>query len=232
MPFTTSVDVEATATELVASDLNARGPRTFLIRNTGAVAVFLGPPNAALCTYNLAAGTSVAVRLGAAEALSAIAAAGDGTVEVVTDSKSDLTPKTLSELVGLGGDRHKMGPWVRDNVADALTDSALAILAHGGARLHMRATRAGSLTGLIIAIDADADARTSGTCTATVTKDGVATALTAQIAAAPNTLYRIATADPGDIPYAAGDKIGVTITTAGTWAPTTADITVLVEVRE
>lgn len=70
-------------------------------------------------------------------------------------------------------------------------------------------------------------ARTAGTLTVDATIGGTATGLQAVLnATTTNNAY--ATAGRGSYPGAAGDKVGVKITTPAGWTPTTADIAVSV----
>lgn len=70
-------------------------------------------------------------------------------------------------------------------------------------------------------------ARTAGTLTVDATIGGTASGLQAVLnATTTNNAY--ATVARGTYPGAAGDKVGVKITTASGWTPTTADITVSV----
>lgn len=87
-------------------------------------------------------------------------------------------------------------------------------------------TRPGSITGIIVKSN---EARTAGTATFEVTKNGTGTGLTA-VLDGTNTTLKASNQAPGTDTFVAGDEIGVTITTAG-WTPTTADIRVAVEVE-
>lgn len=83
----------------------------------------------------------------------------------------------------------------------------------------------GSVIGISIASN---DARTAGTLTVDVTVNGTATGLQA-ILDGTNTTYHYATQIPETDTFSAGDRLGVDITTDGSWAPDgTADIVVTV----
>lgn len=85
----------------------------------------------------------------------------------------------------------------------------------------------GSVLGISIASN---DARTAGTLIVDVTVNGTATGLQAQVDGT-NTQYHSATQAKDTDSFSAGDRIGVKITTDGTWAPVTADIVVTVIVE-
>ena len=82
----------------------------------------------------------------------------------------------------------------------------------------------GSIIGVSVASTA---ARTAGTLTVEVTKNGSGTGLQAQLNAT-DTQYAYATQELDEDTFDAGDRIGVKITTSADWAPTTADIVVMV----
>lgn len=71
------------------------------------------------------------------------------------------------------------------------------------------------------------EARTAGTATVDATIDTTATGLQAVIDGT-NTLRDTGTQARGTDVGAAGSRVGVKLTTDGTWAPTTADISVVV----
>jgi hypothetical protein len=64
--------------------------------------------------------------------------------------------------------------------------------------------------------------RSAGTLTITAKKNNVETALTAVLSTATNKAYGTTTA--GSITFAAGDTVGLNVTTDGSWAPTTFDM--------
>lgn len=76
--------------------------------------------------------------------------------------------------------------------------------------------RAGSITGISVALSA---ARTGGTATFEVWKNGVATGLTVVINGT-NTQYHYTTQAAGTDTFVAGDRLDVRYTTDGSWAPT------------
>ncbi len=120
-----------------------------------------------------------------------------------------------------------VGPFIQENVAASQTDVALD-LGLASARTSLPAVRPGSITGVVVR---SAGARSAGTLTVEPTINGTGTGLTAVLNASNTTAK--ATTQPACLDaFVAGDALGVKITTDGSWAPTTADITVLIEVAE
>lgn len=85
----------------------------------------------------------------------------------------------------------------------------------------------GSVVAVSIASNA---ARTGGTATVDVTINGTVTGLQAALDGT-NTQYHYASQGPDADRFSAGDRLGVKITTDGSWAPTTADVVVVVVVE-
>lgn len=127
--------------------------------------------------------------------------------------------------VGDNASRHLLGQWFQDNVAANQAAVALSI-GYSTASASRIAVRPGSITGIVVRSNA---ARTNGTLTVEVTKNGVATGLAA-VLDGTNTTVKATTQATGADTFVAGDEIGVTITTDASWAPTTADVRVEVEV--
>ena len=112
--------------------------------------------------------------------------------------------------------------FVRVNVAAGLTAVQLgrSTKDNGDFVLPVVVDRAGSIIGVSVA---SAEARSAGTLTVEVYKNGVATGLTAVIDGT-NTQYGYGTQAVGSDTFTARDRLDVRVTTDGTWAPTTADI--------
>lgn len=117
------------------------------------------------------------------------------------------------------------GPFTQSNVTASQTNVALA-----GSR--WTAPRAGSITGIVVKSN---EARTAGTLTVEVWKNtglagaaGAATGLTA-VLNGTNTSAKATTQDPNTDTFVAGDELFVSITTDGSWLPTTADIQAWIE---
>lgn len=123
--------------------------------------------------------------------------------------------------------RRLIGYWYQDNVAANQTNVALNLNGNAS-RSELVTIRSGSVTGIVVRSN---EARATGTLTVEVTINGVGTGLTA-VLDATNTTAKATTQDPNLDTYNAGDRIGVRITTDNLWTPTTADITVMVEVLE
>lgn len=86
---------------------------------------------------------------------------------------------------------------------------------------------AGSVLGIAVKSN---DARTAGTLTVEVTKNGTGVGLTA-VLDGTNTTSKATTQSKDTDAFVAGDNIGIDITTDGSWAPTTADIDCTVEIE-
>lgn len=85
---------------------------------------------------------------------------------------------------------------------------------------------AGSVIGLLVGVSTD---RTAGSLTIQVYVDGSASGLEAAIDG-DNPLTVDETAAAGEYPFEAGEKVTVRITTSADWAPTSADVLVMLEV--
>lgn len=119
------------------------------------------------------------------------------------------------------GAKYQVGPWEQDSVA--ASQSAVALYLMGSAtRTERIQIIGGSIIGVVVYTN---DARTAGTLTVEVTKNGSGTGLTA-VLDGDNTTVKVTTQAKETDTFAAGDRIGVALTTDSSWAPTTADITV------
>lgn len=118
--------------------------------------------------------------------------------------------------------------WRQDNVTASQTDVAIAPT--GTLFATFMAMRAGSVVGIMARFNANI---TVAGATFTVTINGVATTLVVNILDGSSSATLTAFAGESALNnYLAGDLIGVTITTTGAFAPTTADVEVVVEVEE
>lgn len=160
-----------------------------------------------------------------------------GLAAVGTDTDIDvtITPKGSGDVVvqadvdATGGYRILLDGWYQNNVAASQTGVALSRLSGpdceaGGVIV----PRAGSITAVAVYSNA---ARTAGTCTVEVVKNGAATGFTAALNGT-NTQFAVATAAKDARALAAGDILGVQVTTSSDWAPTTADIRVVIEIEQ
>jgi hypothetical protein len=111
--------------------------------------------------------------------------------------------------------------WFQDNVAATQTAVALAM---GNTHTEAPMPMAGYVVGIAVYSNA---ARTTGTLTVDATINGTVTGLTAVLDGTNTQTHSTRQALTSDA-FTAGQRIGVKITTSGTWAPTTADIDVVV----
>jgi len=114
-----------------------------------------------------------------------------------------------------------LADWFQDNVA--ASQSAVALL-RPNSRTEVPMPTGGSVIGIVVFTN---DARTAGTLTVDATIDGTVTGLTA-VLDGTNTTTKATTQAVDLDTFTAGQRIGVKITTDGSWAPTTADIDVAV----
>jgi hypothetical protein len=125
--------------------------------------------------------------------------------------------------------REQMGVWVRDNVAAGLTDSVLSLNATAAVQLERAAIRAGSVTGIGMTLTV---APAGANLVAKVFKNGTllnAACILTVVPGAPLG-YSVSFAK-GLYTFAAGDRLGVAITTPGGWTATTSDIAVSLEIE-
>lgn len=112
----------------------------------------------------------------------------------------------------------RLGHWWQKDIpaSQAATDAGL----HGDADFKEQlVTRAGSLVAVVVRLTA---ARTAGTMTIRVKKNGVATTLTAVIDGT-NTQTKVTTMAVGTETFVAGDRIGVDIATDAGFLPANTD---------
>lgn len=162
-------------------------------------------------TYTAGATTITGVTRGYGDTL---AASHDPGAEVaVVTAKDDI--RTSSTLL------HQ---WTQDNVAAAQTEVALTL--NGGVRTEITMPRPGHIVGISIRSNA---ARSAGSLSVEPTLDGFVAGLAA-VLDATDTQTATARQDPGIDTFTAGQRIGVKLSSDGSWAPTTADVDVAVEV--
>ena len=114
----------------------------------------------------------------------------------------------------------------QDNVAVNQTDVALTVLGDA-VRVDYPMVRAGSITGIVVWTS---ESRTASSATVTTTLDGTGTT-PATVIATTSAKLNYKTQGRNMVKFTAGQRIGVDITTTGTWAPITADFIVGVEVE-
>lgn len=118
-------------------------------------------------------------------------------------------------------DRTLLRGWFQDNVAASQTAVVLAL---PSTRTEVPMVTGGSVIGIVVYSNA---ARAAGTLTVDATINGTVTGLQA-VLDGTNTQTDTGTQAVGTDTFTAGQRIGVKITTDGSWAPTTADIDVAV----
>lgn len=143
---------------------------------------------------------------------------------LIVDSASALGVK-YAEVSGTG--QGFLIGFGEDNLAASLTDSQLYRTIQGvQLQIPTVTTHAGSIIGISVA---SSEARTAGTATFEVFKNGIGTGLTT-VLDATDTQYAFGVQAEGVDTFAAGDRIDVRVTTDGSWAPTTADVEVSVTI--
>lgn len=127
-----------------------------------------------------------------------------------------------------GGYRQTIDGWTQNNVAASQTSVVMVRWTTTGTGFATQwlAIRPGSITGIGVKSNA---ARSAGTLTVTAHINGSATALAA-VLDGTNTTSKSTTQARGVDNFVAGDVLDIRITTDGSWAPTTADITASLEV--
>jgi hypothetical protein len=146
------------------------------------------------------------------------------------DLSKDVVPEfaglTLTgDISGVGGFKQPFN-FMQSDVAAGQTDIQLNVLGLSG-NTEFVMPYAGSVIAISVASNA---ARSAGTLTVEPSINGTGTGLTTELDASP-TQYNQATQAKDTDTFSAGDRLGVEITTDGSWAPTTADIVVAVIVE-
>lgn len=142
-------------------------------------------------------------------------------------SDADLYITTSGGQVPGISSRHLLGPWYRADLTGTAADVYFYINGYSSGAFELPMPRAGSITALMVRSNEN---RTAGTVTVEVLLNDVATGLTA-VLDGTNPTFKGTYQAYGTDTFAIGDKIAVKWTTSG-WTPTTADITVLVEVQD
>lgn len=126
---------------------------------------------------------------------------------------------------GTGGGLTQIEGFGEDNLAASLTDSQLYRNIQGvEAQIPVVMVRPGSIIGISVA---SSEARTAGTATFEVFKDGTGTGLTT-VLNATDTQYASTTQAESLDTFVAGARLDARVTTDGSWAPTTADVEVVI----
>lgn len=146
-----------------------------------------------------------------------------------------LTPKGSGQVVSSkdcsfgGGYRQTIDGWYYENAAANLNNQVMTRLS--GTTNNATgwiAPRAGSVTGIAIHSNA---ARTGGTLTAKVFKNGAQLGTLTAVLDGINTTFKTAAQAKDTDTFAAGDILDIRIQTDAGWAPTTADVRAALEVE-
>lgn len=131
--------------------------------------------------------------------------------------------------IGAGGIgvRQSLEGWYQDDVVASQTAVVLTRAAAGALPTAWIAPRAGSIIGVAVL---STEARTAGTLTVEVFKNGSGTGLTA-VLDGTNTTLKVTQQAAGLDTFAAGDQLDLRITTDAGWLPVTADIRGAIEVE-
>lgn len=136
------------------------------------------------------------------------------------------------DIVATGGFRRYVGPFVRDNVAANLTDSRAAVGATAAPQLDIAMTRAGSVVGISASFTV---APAGSTLTVSVFKNGALIDAAGILSVPAGATLGHATTfakDTTGLTFVAGDRIGIAITTDGSWTAITSDLAAAVEVEQ
>jgi len=138
---------------------------------------------------------------------------------------------TTGDLDAAGGFRKTYGPFLQDNVAASQAAVRLALGATGNPQVDLVASRAGSL----VAITASFTVAPAGSALiVSVFKNGSllhATAILTVAPGAPLGYVQLFAKDNVNLLFVAGDRVGVAVTTDGSWTATTSDIAIGVELE-
>lgn len=144
------------------------------------------------------------------------------------DSDQDIA--TTGDLAAAGGFRSLVGPFILANVPASQTDTRLGVGATGVPQQDIVMPRAGSVMGITASFTEDPagsdlilevyknGALLNAACILTVESDGT-------------DLDQYAVFAKDTYTFAAGDRIGLALTTDGSWTATTSDLCAMVEVE-
>ncbi|MFN3652598.1 MAG: hypothetical protein ACK47B_23725 [Armatimonadota bacterium] len=170
-------------------------------------------------------GTGAATAAAARTALGAAASGANGDITSLTNLTGGAAGS--GDLNMGGGYRMLLEGWYADNPLGSSVDDMNRFGAGAAFPKKALMPRAGSVTAVAVKSN---EARTAGTLTVTVYKNGAATALTA-VLDGTNTTWKVTTAAKDVLAFAAGDELSVRVDCSPDWAPTTADIRVVLEVE-
>lgn len=139
-----------------------------------------------------------------------------------------IGPQIVQNMID-GGIRKSFDGWWSDNVPAGIGPTGIARFGSGAAfptKAFM--VRPGSVVAVWVK---SSEARTAGTLTVEVFKNGSTTGLTA-VLDGTNTTYKLTTQGADIDTHVGGDDYDIRVTTSGDWAPTTADIRAGIEIEE
>jgi hypothetical protein len=131
------------------------------------------------------------------------------------------------EIIAQGGFRQQLDGWYQETVAASQTAVVLDRDLASAFVDSFIPVRSGSITGVCVRTD---DARTAGTCTIEVYKNGAGTGLTA-VLDGTNATFKATTQAKATDTFVAGDRIDLRVTTDAGWLPATANIRCSIEVE-
>lgn len=115
--------------------------------------------------------------------------------------------------------------FLKENLPGSAT-TAMALVPYGGTEYYaQRAGRVKSLTGFLT------EARTAGTATFKITRNGAAQSVLNAVIDSGATILDEVFGDQDDLTYQAGERLGVQVVTSG-FTPTTSDAVGILEVDE
>lgn len=136
------------------------------------------------------------------------------------------------DLSAVGGFRHVIGTWTRDNVAASLTDSVFNLFTTANTVSRVNMPRAGSVMAITAWFNAAITAGGATAFVATVWKDGSAIAGCAlTIDSTGNPTKASVTFAKDTHTFSANEALEIRVTTSGTYAPATLECDVNVEVE-
>lgn len=150
----------------------------------------------------------------------------------MSDSTAPRFPESFSVLHGVrefmesirqlaSKSRFSVDGWFQDNVAASQTDVQLTRFAAGTKPNVWIAPRVGSVVAFWVKSN---EARTAGTLTIELFKNGTQLGTEAITLNATQTIFNVNYVKAGVLPFKAADELDLRITTTGSWTPTTADI--------
>jgi hypothetical protein len=150
----------------------------------------------------------------------------DTSKAVASCGKGDFT--FAVDIDATGGFTQQLSYWYQNDVA--AEQSAVVLNMDGNtSRAEVPTVRAGSVIGIAVYSN---EARSAGTATFQVTVDGTAITGHDAVLDGSATQTKCVTIAKNEHTFTAGQRIGIKVTTTADWAPTTADVTVVVLIEQ